>query len=310
MGDDLVPGRDRAGGARPARRGVARRARRRRDRPHRGAGPDAQRRRHPPLRAGPRRRPANAPDGPFRGVPFLIKDLHCTTAGEPAHRGQRVPQERRLPRDASRRHLAARFAGRGLRQSRSHEHPRARARPDHGTGRLGRDAQPVGLVADARRVERRFGGGGRRRASSPSRTRATVAAPSASPRRRAGSSGSSRRVGASPSGPIGGELFRILSVQFGLTRTVRDCAALLDVAAGPEPGDPIVAPAGAGSVRGAGRRRSGPSARRAPHPHAEPARRRRPRVRRRRRGRGRTARSRSGTTSSRPTARSSISTSS
>jgi amidase len=44
-------------------------------------------------------------------------------------------------------------------------------------------------------------------------------------------------------GPGSGEIARPLSVQFSVTRTVRDTAALLDVAAGPEPGDPFVAPA-------------------------------------------------------------------
>jgi amidase len=43
-------------------------------------------------------------------------------------------------------------------------------------------------------------------------------------------------------GPGSGEIARPLSVQFAVTRTVRDAAALLDTAAGPEPGDPFVAP--------------------------------------------------------------------
>jgi amidase len=50
-------------------------------------------------------------------------------------------------------------------------------------------------------------------------------------------------------GPHTGELARPLSVQFAVTRTVRDAAALLDVAAGPEPGDPMVAPAPTRSFR-------------------------------------------------------------
>src|SRR5437867_9845635 len=33
------------------------------------------------------------PDGPFRGVPFLIKDLGCTTAGDPYHCGMRFLKE-------------------------------------------------------------------------------------------------------------------------------------------------------------------------------------------------------------------------
>ena len=43
-------------------------------------------------------------------------------------------------------------------------------------------------------------------------------------------------------GPGRGELTTFLSVQFAVTRSVRDSAALLDVCAGAEPGDPMTAP--------------------------------------------------------------------
>lgn len=43
-------------------------------------------------------------------------------------------------------------------------------------------------------------------------------------------------------GPQRGERWSSLSVEFMLTRSVRDCAALLDLLAGPEPGDPYFAP--------------------------------------------------------------------
>ncbi|HWM96045.1 MAG TPA: amidase family protein, partial [Streptosporangiaceae bacterium] len=33
------------------------------------------------------------PDGPFRGVPFLVKDLICHTAGDPYHAGMRFLRE-------------------------------------------------------------------------------------------------------------------------------------------------------------------------------------------------------------------------
>ena len=35
-------------------------------------------------------RPAPLPDGPFRGVPFLLKDFGCAEAGEPHHQGMRA----------------------------------------------------------------------------------------------------------------------------------------------------------------------------------------------------------------------------
>src|SRR6202142_1196983 len=38
-------------------------------------------------------RPAHLPEGPFTGVPFLTKDLGCTTAGEPDSSGSRFLKE-------------------------------------------------------------------------------------------------------------------------------------------------------------------------------------------------------------------------
>src|SRR5689334_21818843 len=48
------------------------------------------------------------PDGPFRGVPFLLKDLICHSAGDPYHAGMGLL--RRLGwTEAEDTHLAARF---------------------------------------------------------------------------------------------------------------------------------------------------------------------------------------------------------
>ena len=38
------------------------------------------------------------PDGPFRGVPFLVKDLICHTAGDPYHAGMRFLRESAVER--------------------------------------------------------------------------------------------------------------------------------------------------------------------------------------------------------------------
>ena len=43
------------------------------------------------------------PDGPFRGVPFLFKDLGCEEAGEPHHQGMRVLRDARVAGDHRRR---------------------------------------------------------------------------------------------------------------------------------------------------------------------------------------------------------------
>src|ERR687891_413335 len=53
------------------------------------------------------------PDGPFRGVPFLLKDLGATLAGQPLHMGMEFLKRRgfRAPADT---YLAQRFRDAGF----------------------------------------------------------------------------------------------------------------------------------------------------------------------------------------------------
>src|ERR687887_1372202 len=53
------------------------------------------------------------PDGPFRGVPFLLKDLVCHSAGDPYHAGMQLLRELRWvePEDT---YLVAKFRAAGF----------------------------------------------------------------------------------------------------------------------------------------------------------------------------------------------------
>src|SRR5436189_3074883 len=53
------------------------------------------------------------PDGPFRGVPFLLKDLICHSAGDPYHAGMRLLRELGWVERYD-THLAARFRAAGF----------------------------------------------------------------------------------------------------------------------------------------------------------------------------------------------------
>ena len=135
------------------------------------------------------------PDGPFRGVPLLLKDLSAEIEGETLYEGMRFLRD--ADHHATRTDaLAPPLPRRRLRRARPHQHARDRAaaRPPSPTRTArrttrGSPATPPAGRAAARRPRSRA-------AWSRSRTRTTAAARSASRRRAAGSSGSSRRAAA------------------------------------------------------------------------------------------------------------------
>ena len=102
------------------------------------------------------------PDGPFRGVPFLLKDLYTSFAGQTLSNGN-VALKEAGKIDAADTTLVARFKAAGLVIAGRTEQPRDGQSADDTAAGLGGDPQPVGAGAHAGRVERRRGGRGGRR---------------------------------------------------------------------------------------------------------------------------------------------------
>ena len=181
---------------------------------------------------------AGLPRGPFSGVPFLVKDLFADTAGDPAHNGNRALRDIGWTATSD-SWLTARFRRAGfafLGRTNTPEfglvpvtephaygptrNPFDTARSPGGSSGGSAAAVAAGMVAAAHASD---GGGSIRIPSSmcglvglkPSRGRSTL-------------------------GPDRDESG--LSVQHVVTRSVRDTAALLDIAQGPGLGDMVVAP--------------------------------------------------------------------
>jgi amidase len=181
------------------------------------------------------------PDGPFRGVPFLLKDLYVPSAGDPRHDGMRAL------RDAE-----------GTAEEDSFLVARLRAA---GVVFLGRTNTPeLGLLPttepDAHGPTRNPWDPGRTPGGSSGGSAAAVAAGMV-PAAQGSDGGGSIRIPASCCGlvglkpargratlaPLRNQFTTPFSVEGFLTHTVRDTAALLDVVEGPAPGDAVVAPA-------------------------------------------------------------------
>ncbi len=187
------------------------------------------------------------PDGPFRGVPFLVKDGVCHTAGDPFHCGMQVLKDLDWHEDTD-TWLAERFRAAGfvfvgktnlpeLASSVTTE-PLAYG-PTHNPWSL--DHSPGGSSGGS----------------------AAAVASGVVPVAHGNDMGGSIRVPSSACGLVGlkptrgrttlgpdfGEFWGPLTHEHVLTRSVRDTAAVLDATAGPGTGDPYTAPAPTGRYR-------------------------------------------------------------
>jgi amidase len=180
------------------------------------------------------------PDGPFRGVPFLIKDLGCSMAGAPAHQGMTALRDAgyRAGEDAwlTKRFRAAGFVVLGRTN----------------TSELGTiptaEPQAYGPTRNPWDLDRSPGG-------SSGGSAAAVAAGIVHAAH-AGDGGGSIRVPASHCGLVGlkpsrgrvslapefDDILSGLVSDLAVTRSVRDAAGILDAVHGSAPGDPYTAP--------------------------------------------------------------------
>ncbi|MFM8408950.1 MAG: amidase, partial [Alphaproteobacteria bacterium] len=186
-----------------------------------------------------RARRADLPDGPFRGVPFLLKDLGGTQAGQPYSGGMRALHREGF-RETTDSWLVRRFDAAGLVPLGRTSTPELGLLPTTEPEAFGPTRNPWNLG---------HGSGG-----SSGGSAAAVAA-GIVPLAHASDGGGSIRIPASACGLVGlkttrgrcsfgpaaGERWSGFSVEFAVTRSVRDAAALLDAVAGPQCGDPYFA---------------------------------------------------------------------
>lgn len=179
------------------------------------------------------------PEGPFAGVPFLLKDLGCEATDIPSHEGSRLMMNSRWPVDSE---LYRRLVATGL-------VPFGRtATPENGIGVATEAAVYGGPTRNPWNPDHTPGG-------SSGGSGAAVAA-GILPGAHGSDGGGSIRIPAScsglfgfkptrarlPDGPYSGEGWAGMAIEGFLTRSVRDTARLLDAVAGPDLGAPYVAP--------------------------------------------------------------------
>jgi amidase len=180
------------------------------------------------------------PDGPFRGVPFVLKDLDGSAAGLPLHMGTKALRDAGYVATTTDT-LTQRFSDAGLVVIGKTNTPELGLVPSTEPEAYGPTHNPW----DPTRTAGGSSGG------SAAATAARIV-----PMGHAGDGGGSIRIPASacglvglkpsrgrvPVGPDVGEAWAGLVARLGVSHTVRDTAALLDAVAGPATGDPYWAP--------------------------------------------------------------------
>jgi amidase len=178
------------------------------------------------------------PDGPFRGVPFLLKDLGAELAGTPFCEGMAFAGDytSTVTQELTRRYMQAGFVVCGKTNT-----PELGILPTAEPRRFGPSRNPWN-------TEHSTGGS--------SGGSAAAVASGMVPAAHANDGGGSIRIPASCCGLVGlkptrgrnslapqyGDLLGGLVCEHVVTRSVRDSAAILDATAGPVPGDPYWAP--------------------------------------------------------------------
>ncbi|MGH9028895.1 MAG: amidase [Acidimicrobiales bacterium] len=183
---------------------------------------------------------AEIPDGPFRGVPMLLKDLMAQTAGDPLHEGMGFLREIGWVEDHD-AHFVTRLRQAGFLFVGRTNTPELGLVPTTEPAAYGPTRNPWDT---SRSTGGSSGGSG-----------AAVAARMVSVAH-ANDGGGSIRIPASECGLVGlkptrgrsslgpeyGEVWAGLVAEHVVCRSVRDTAAVLDVVHGPMPGDPYFAP--------------------------------------------------------------------
>jgi len=180
------------------------------------------------------------PDGPFRGVPFLLKDLDALSDGDPFHCGMKFLRDLGWVEDHE-SYLVQKFRAAGFVILGKTNTPELGLTITTEPAAYGPSCNPWDL-------SRSTGG-------SSGGSAAAVAA-GLVPAAHASDGGGSIRIPASACGLVGlkpsrgrvslgpehGEYWHGLVINHVVTRSVRDSAAILDAVAGPMPGDPYFAP--------------------------------------------------------------------
>ncbi|MDG2308048.1 MAG: amidase [Candidatus Binatia bacterium] len=180
------------------------------------------------------------PDGPFRGVPFLLKDLGGQSEGDPAYAGSKFLRDAKWtePSDA---HFTAKLRAAGFCFLGRTNTPELGLMPTTEPAIFGPSHNPWNLDHSP---------GGSSGGSAAAVAAGVVSVAHASdgggsiriPAANCGLVGLKPTRGRNSFGPGAGERWAGFSAEHVVSRSVRDTAALLDVVSGRMPGDPYAAP--------------------------------------------------------------------